>query len=381
MGFSFFGVIPQDAVNRGAPAEEETIKISAGIQPNLTREGSPMVLALTGSDNTWTDPSTGDLVWQFLYGLDADDFRVAYLDELGNWKLVPFQIDERAYWRGYEETLGYTLDATLNIGKSEVTVDRADVTTWFKYRENHRFGRDIDIPNQGYKEPTRQECEESFWYFREAENYVVAGGTDLDNSANQETWAQHQAALATEYALELDSVNHDTILTPINASRRQQLEHRVDYDDEVCFMAKNGRLATTSDWYDVNTYPERIRINIQDPVDGGQAWMYIYKKSDADCQSNPYNTEHFYIPTGGEDLVSWDPVNLKITAQKYELGFSATNMDLITDVSIKNDGQPTRNLMTSAEKFFASAHGRLYAELSYSGITASLNAEAHPSRM
>jgi hypothetical protein len=374
MGFGFFGVVPPDALNLGDPTEEETIKISEGVQPNLTREGMPMVLRQTGDEATWV---ADDLVWQFLYGLDADDFRVTYLDDLGNWKEVPFQIDEQAYWRDYSEKLAFAIQATLKLCASEITVNRADVATWMTYRERHGFGRNVDTPNAAYSEPTKQECDSSYWFVKETENFNEAGGTGLNNGADNRNWATRQADEATNYALEIELIEDPaTMLTPKNVSRRIQLPHRVDWDDQVCFMAKNGRLATTSDWWQVETYPERIRVQINDPVDGGQAWMYIYKKDDTDCTNNPLNTQHYYIPTGESDLVSWDSTNLKITAEKYELGFASTNMDLITDVSIKNEGQPTRNLMTAAEKFFASAHGRIYAQLEYSGVTASLTAEA-----
>ena len=144
-----------------------------------------------------------------------------------------------------------------------------------------------------------------------------------------------------------------------NAFPYQQINGALDMDDEICFYAYPGRQAAAWYWWNYNNFPHRFELQITDPVDGGQTWMYIY-----------FNNESWADPfTGGvnlgeptftaldrndnptQDYISWDPDTFTLTSDYYQVSMDETNPSLVDSVSIfgDTDGQP---LATAFNKMY-----------------------------
>ncbi|TFG21990.1 MAG: cadherin repeat domain-containing protein [Promethearchaeota archaeon] len=306
--------------------EEYTLKkplIAAPGDPNLTRVNYPVVL----SNETATE------LWTALHNLSVDDFRIAYYSMDNKWEFVPFQLDEKGYFRSFIYNFGTQV---------EDAVSKVDLTNWGQYVAEKRYaGKDIDAnETAAYKEPTKYECELGFWSTRLAEGwansslpvYPAPVGSDLvDNDTSTDPGRPTPTP----------------ILNPREAPGGiwDQLERRVDYDDEVVFYAQNGKKAGVDNWNLTRTL-NRYEIELFDPVDGGQSWMYLYFNATSTVQ-NP--TTNFFTP-GGEDFVSWDKTNLKVTGQNYEYTIDVNNKDLGSNATVNLPGSAPTPLFTEIGK-------------------------------
>ncbi|MHA1284203.1 MAG: choice-of-anchor X domain-containing protein [Promethearchaeota archaeon] len=312
----------------------EMIYNSEGTLPNLTRTGYPLILNNASATELWTA----------LHGRHINNIRIAYYSLDNEWVLIPFQLDEMAYFRTYTYEIGYQADASLSFLSPRV--DDADLACWGHTDVEHRYaGMHINsTPGSPYEEPTKYECEMSYWWERQKENYV-GGDTPPDPP------------------------QHDPAEDP--GGPKEQLPHRLDWDDELVFYAENGKKASRYSWWNYDEYPQRYCIKITDPVDGGQSWMYIYY-NDKDMNNPP--DINYYIPPGGKDYVSWDKTNLKITGQTYELQLDPNNLDLDDSLRIKWPGLTPNDLYTSSNKQYISVWFRVY--FSQSGATIDVNSDS-----
>ena len=110
-----------------------------------------------------------------------------------------------------------------------------------------------------------------------------------------------------------------------------QMQEKLDNDDELVFYAHNGTRVDESTWWNTS-YPYRIELMIIDPIDNGQCWMYIYFKNDtAIITDNPYEDTDM-------DYVDWFHDNLTAKTPYYTMAINTSNPDLISYV--KPEGSP-----------------------------------------
>ncbi|MHA1360591.1 MAG: hypothetical protein ACTSRC_20915 [Candidatus Helarchaeota archaeon] len=130
----------------------------------------------------------------------------------------------------------------------------------------------------------------------------------------------------------------------------QQINGALDKDDELCFYVYPGRKAAADNWWNYTFFPSRFELQIIDPVDGGQTWMYIY-----------FNNETWADPFHGginlgmpifdvkdkngaaiKDYLSWDPDTYTISTDYYQVSLNETNPSIIDSVRIlgKSDNRP-----------------------------------------
>ncbi|MHA1294371.1 MAG: hypothetical protein ACTSQJ_17135, partial [Promethearchaeota archaeon] len=306
------------------PKQIEEIKKRDGTLPNLTRENYPFIL----------NNKSAEFLWTTLHGHHINNIRIAYYSINNQWKLIPFQLDEMGFFRTYKYEIGF--QATVSF----TSPNNVDLANWGHYEVEHRYaGKHInDTSATPYQEPTEYECMQSYWHERLKEGYY--DGDTPPDPPTQDPREQPGGA-------------------------REQLLHRIDWDDELCFYAKNGKKVTQNNWWNYDEYPNRFRIKIVDPVDGGQSWMYLYY-NDVDLLNPP--TIHYYIPPGEQDYVSWDKQNLKITGQTYELGIDDINHDLDKNLKIKWPGLPPNDLYTDSKKQYISVWFRVYYDYGLGAI-------------
>ncbi|MFX1445607.1 MAG: cadherin repeat domain-containing protein, partial [Promethearchaeota archaeon] len=286
--------------------------IFSAVDPDFTRTDYPVIIS----------NETAPELWTILDEHHVDNIRIAYYNEVSGWQLVTFQLDEKAYFRRFTYTQGSQASISL------VSVEAVDISNWGYYTAEHRYaGKDIDAqPGDPYKEPTKYECELGFWDTKLAEGW---DDRDLTKDPGKPDPAPTQDPREAPGGI------------------WDQHEHRIDYDDELVFYAQNGQQVDTSNWWNAAEYPNRTEIHITDPVDGGQTWMYLYFNDDIET---PPPTTNYFIPSGGEDLVDWDPENSKITADKYEFQFDPDNKDLVLSSTVKLPGYTPINISTDGEK-------------------------------
>ncbi|MFX1273834.1 MAG: PKD domain-containing protein [Promethearchaeota archaeon] len=251
------------------------------------------------------------LIWSMLDNLHVDNMRVAYYDG-SEWILVPFQLDEKGYVRTLIYTAGFQADFTLLGGP----VQEADLCNYGRYQAIKRYlGKDIDAsPDDDYREQTKYECELGFW-----------------DTINVENWIYDP-----DFAPPSEPIFNETIDLPQNP-------HCIDYDDELYFYAYNGNQVSRDNWWNEEIYPNRFEIEINDPIDGGQTWMYLYYNKD---ESIPINEDHYFIPTtgphAGADYINWDPSNLTASGINYDYSYNLSNIDIssinVNSIPIINEG-------------------------------------------
>ncbi len=122
-----------------------------------------------------------------------------------------------------------------------------------------------------------------------------------------------------------------------------QIPYAIDYDDEICFYAENGKWVPSTVWWNESNFPYRININITDPVDGGQSFMYIY-----------YNNETGQGIPLYESYVNWDPSNLTITTQTYQTSFDAYDPDIRNLLRILSPSSDGMDILEEGSKSFGS---------------------------
>jgi hypothetical protein len=134
-----------------------------------------------------------------------------------------------------------------------------------------------------------------------------------------------------------------------------QIPGALDKDDVIVFYAQPGRKAPTYLWWNWDEFPKRIEFKVNDPVDNGVSWMYIY-----------YNDDPAYNPIANSsavnlgspdytDYVSWDPDTMSVTSDYYQISLNENNPSLLDSARMfgETDGQ---KLLTDFNRMYAFAH-------------------------
>ncbi|MGV9199621.1 MAG: hypothetical protein ACOC4M_12480, partial [Promethearchaeia archaeon] len=306
--------------------KEEEISAASSILPNITREGANLIL------KNESNPT----LWNKLHGKHINNIRIAYFTEANEWKLTPFQLDEKAYLRTYKFEIGFHASAGTFGGITNV-----DLVNWVRFDVRHGYvGRHInDTSSAAYEEAagsTKYDAEMSIWPSRQKENWQDGDADKAPTEPEQDPREQPGGVW-------------------------EQIPRRIDYDDELVFPTKNGKQASIHSWWNYEEFPNRFRVKITDPVDGGQSWMYIYYNEEN--MENPPD-KNYYIPPGEKSYVDWDKENLKITAENYELEFDPDNLDLYEALRIKLQGTEGNDLLSSSNKQYLSVFFDIYYEAS-----------------
>lgn len=332
-----------DSIEEDLPGFEDDIEVSAGILPNITRSEEPVIL-----DNS----STGGMFDAngLLNGLHVNNIRILYYSLENQWIEVPFQIDERAYFRSYETGLGLQVQLA-----STSSLQDLDLSNMIYYDYRHTYvGGHIDTPLGGtYEEPGEWATMNQVFQARSSENYRDNGAVMADLTQPMENPSVTYPGGATELG--------ETV-----GGLREQLKHRIDWDDELCFYVYNGQKASPYSWWNHGNFQQRLALTVNDRVDGGQSWMYLYYNNTVPNPANPPDI-NYYIPTSGphagEDHVSWDKVNKKITADTYEMQLDGDNTDLQESTRIKWPGLVPNDLYDTSDKQYLSLNFRIYARI------------------
>ncbi|MFO8019023.1 MAG: hypothetical protein R6U96_10330, partial [Promethearchaeia archaeon] len=324
--------------------KNEEILSGEGTLPNITREDAPLILK---------NESNPDL-WAKLHGLSVENIRIAYFTEGNDWELAPFQLDEKGYLRTFKYEMAYAADVSTSWTLG--SLDDLALNSWGHYEVRHGYvGRHIDATPGDAREDqqlTKTEAEQSIYDYRENETYFE---DPYPEPSEEEEW-------------------NSTIHSEDDPPKLEQLNYRIDYDDELVFPAKNGKTVGEHSWWNYEEFPNRYRVEITDPVDGGQSWLYIYyneEDTSRDPESGKFTTnapeKSSYIPPGEKSYVDWDKENLQITADTYELGFDPDNLNLQESLRIKESGLAPNDLLTTKDKQYFSIW--FHAYMSESGAT------------
>ncbi|MFO8018626.1 MAG: fibronectin type III domain-containing protein, partial [Promethearchaeia archaeon] len=340
--------------------KEKELKMSSGINPNLTRtETAPLIL-----DNKSTGGAfDGD---GFLHGLHRDNIRIAYYSANNEWVTVPYQLDEKAFFRTYTTGLGMQADISANIWGGCGEVNDIDLSNMIFYDYKHGYaGKHIDGYKTNLTSPSASQ-----WEYEEPTEWAT--NMSVYEARKYETKNDQGAMIDDLTELKPDPRNFpgskdETATQEAPGMKKEQLEHRIDWDDELTFYAYNGKRASEHSWWNHEEYPNRYRVKINDPVDGGQSWMYIYYNKE-NMENPPTGDDaNYYIPSSGphknEDHVSWDGKTKKITADTYEEQLDTSNTDLSDSVKIKWPGiGESETLIESMNKQYVSTYFQVYYE-------------------
>ena len=127
-----------------------------------------------------------------------------------------------------------------------------------------------------------------------------------------------------------------------------QVPFHLDYDDEICFYAQNGRRVTSQTWWNYEQFPYRLEINVTDPIDGGVSFMYIYFNNET-----PQGTPTY------QSYVNWNPSTMTISTEIYEKRFKSSDPDITDVMRVIAPGSDGKNSLEEADKAFAGAHIRI----------------------
>lgn len=135
----------------------------------------------------------------------------------------------------------------------------------------------------------------------------------------------------------------------------EQIAGALDKDDELVFYAQNGRKAPVYLWWNYEEFPKRIEFEIDDPVDDGKAWMYIYYNDDDNY--NPIKNAsavNLGLPEF-TDYISWDPGLMTVSSDYYQLSVDPLNPSLLDSARMLGitDG---KELLTDFNRMYAFAH-------------------------
>ncbi|MFX1450911.1 MAG: hypothetical protein ACFFCM_08715 [Promethearchaeota archaeon] len=114
---------------------------------------------------------------------------------------------------------------------------------------------------------------------------------------------------------------------PYGRDTGTQVPYALDYDDEICFYAENGKHVSPKIWWKNQDFPYRLEINITDPIDNGTSYMYIY-----------FNNFTTYSIPNYDSYVNWDSTTLNITTQIYQKRFNINDPDIVDLVRILSPG-------------------------------------------
>nr|MDO8112979.1 hypothetical protein [Candidatus Sigynarchaeota archaeon] len=315
--------------------------LPSGSNPNITREGYTVTLSTSTQDIlAMFDPAgRGNTS---LWGLHVDQMRVAYYGVDSLWHETSFQINEKGYRWIVDGDDDYV---NPNRQGSYTTGERTN-----HLLENMRWGLGY-VPSRFYPD-----LKNYFWPDAPNANKggVQGGLLPYEGNANMmNNWPEfHQTIALQAWA------------TPATTS---QVRGAVDYDDEIVFIAKNGRKVDQVIWYQAAIWTHRWEIAIIDPVDGGQAWMYIFfnpsshatAPTPANQISSDYYRELSYIAPGETDQVSWDSNSCQITSTNYQMKMNPINAAQFTDLKITLPGLMQTDILQEFPKNFIWADGTI----------------------
>ncbi|MHA1891532.1 MAG: hypothetical protein ACTSYS_11135, partial [Promethearchaeota archaeon] len=304
--------------------------------PNLTRTDVPVILnakGFSGAPSNPFDPANPNSLW----GLGVDGFRVAYFGEDGNWHETSFQINEIGWRWKFDDDYDYMAsgrDSGDDYGIRE--------ESWI---ENLKWEKGY-VPDK-----FAPELNYSIFFPDYSGHFPGEAGMTMTN------WP--------EFHYDTTSQNWGT--SPTTTS---QIRGAIDYDDEIAFLAKNGRKVENTLWYRPDLWAQRWEIEIVDPVDNGHSWFYIYfDKSKAATSASqctplndafsPYRDTLSYIAPGEYDMVSFDSATLTVRAENYEMKIDPNNGDQFTDLRITVPGLTPRNILSQFPKEMVWADGVL----------------------
>ncbi len=305
---------------------------ASGVNPNLTREGYTVTLSQAGASQLFDPAGVGSTS---LWGLHVDMMRIAYYGTDDLWHEMSFQINEVGYrWEadGVENYL-----SSGRTGDFDTTGERPqsllESLQWKKGYVPDRF-----YPN----------LRNRFWPDR-------AGNLPMDASSTMMlNWPEFHNTTAEE-----------AWVTPNNAS---QVRGAIDYDDEIVFLARNGRKVNKLIWYQSYAeWPYRFEVDITDPVDGGHSWVYIFYSpagfatapTPRNQVANDFYQELSYIAPGETDQVSFDQTTLTILATNYRLAFDRYHAGRFNNLRITLPGLQASNIFSQFPKDFIQAQGQI----------------------
>jgi hypothetical protein len=200
----------------------------SGSNPNLTREGYPVTLSKYSNQvQSLFNPAFkgGGAGARSVWGLCVDEMRIAYYDTSNQWVETSFQINEFG-WRWVVNDSENYLDSGWNHNNAGQR-PRGMV-------ENQAW--------QDYYAPTAFYPELDYLFFPDGPyaNKGPATGGRLPNeygTTRMRNWPEYHQTIAMEAW---------TNATPTNNS---QVRGAVDNDDQIVFLAKNGRKVESNMWY------------------------------------------------------------------------------------------------------------------------------------
>nr|MDO8085475.1 hypothetical protein [Candidatus Sigynarchaeum springense] len=275
-----------------------------------------------------------------LWGISVNQMRVCYYGADSLWHETSFQINEIGY--------RWVLDGDDSYFAS---------------------GRDGDYGTAGERSETLLEClqwrkgyvpdrfypdlRNIFWPDRQGVLPVDGSGTMMNN------WPEFHENTTVEL---WGGATPPTV--------NSQVRGAIDYDDEIMFLAQNGRKVENTAWYQSTTrWPYRYEVDITDPVDGGHSWVYIYYNTNSTGYataptprnqiSNDYYRSLSYIAPGETDQVSWDKNTLSIVATNYRLQVDRYHASQFNDLRITLPGLRASNIFSQFPKDFVQLQGQI----------------------
>ncbi len=312
-------VLPDDDEDVGA---EIFPIVLSGTNPNLTREGDVVKL------NRLTAPGMFDPALRqnaSLWGLHVGQFRVCYYGMDNLWHESSFQVLETGYrWvaNGSDESTGSGRAGIYSSGKRAESV--LENLQWQAGYVPDRFYpglKNIFWPDRYGNLPT------------DLTAGMMNNWPEFHNSTTEQAWS-----------------------TPDNSS---QVRGAIDYDDEIVFVSKNGRKVDDINWFQsIFAWPRRFEVMVNDYVDGGHAWMYVYYNpamiatapTPANQVGNDYHRALSYTAAGESDHVSFDTGTLSIVATNYKLAIDRYHASLFKDVEIAIPGSIRATVFSQAPK-------------------------------
>ncbi|MEX2757506.1 MAG: hypothetical protein Q6365_019165, partial [Candidatus Sigynarchaeota archaeon] len=314
-----------------SPVTEIPTFQASGIQPNLTRPGYAVTLSRAGAPRLFDPAYRGS---GSLWGLHVDKMRIAYYGSDNLWHETSFQINEVGYRWVADGDGSYFYDGRNGDNPNG---ERARVML-----EEMQWKKGY-VPDRFY--PALRNI---FWPDR-------AGNLPADNAAGMMlNWPEFHNNTAEE-----------GWSTPNNSS---QVRGAIDNDDEIVFLAQNGRKVETAIWYQsVTTWPYRFEVDITDPVDNGHSWVYIYYNPSGYATAptprnqplNDYYRKLSYTAPGETDSVSWDTATLSIVATNYRLKIDQYHASRFNDLRITLPGLQSANIFSQFPKDFVQLQGQI----------------------
>lgn len=305
---------------------------ASGINPNLTREDYTVSLNSKGAGPLFDPAGAGSTS---LWGLCVDEMTVAYYGADNQWHETSFQINEKGYrwvFNGDDDYLESGRDGTHPVGER---VDHAI--------ERMEWRLDY-VPSR---------------FYPDLNNIFFPDGPNANKGGAQGGLLPYDTGVMNNWP-EFHNTTGDQGWTFATRNQQSQVRGAVDYDDEIVFIAKNGRKVETSIWYRRDLWDHRQEVEIIDPVDNGHCWVYIYYNPGTPAQGptasrdilNDYCRKLSKIAPGEVDKVSWDATTRTIKGTNFQMQMSASNQMLFSNLQITVPGLTPMNILKQFPKDF-----------------------------